>query len=116
MKEGDIILTPIAQADGNTKNRPALILREMLPHRDLLVCGISTQLHQIVENFDDIISPEDLDFRSSGLLSKSLIRLGYLAVIPRRNSVGSIGSIDQKRHHQLLRNLSAYLLKKIPKF
>jgi mRNA interferase MazF len=30
MKEGDIILTPIPQANGEIKNRPALLLREML--------------------------------------------------------------------------------------
>jgi mRNA interferase MazF len=29
MKEGNIILTPIPQANGEIKNRPALILREM---------------------------------------------------------------------------------------
>ncbi len=29
MNEGDVILTPIPQADGNVKNRPAVILREM---------------------------------------------------------------------------------------
>ena len=42
MKEGDVILTPILQADAIAKNRPALILRELPPFQDLLVCGIST--------------------------------------------------------------------------
>jgi len=46
MKEGDIVLTPVPQADGQVKNRPAIILREMRPFRDLLVCGVSTQLQQ----------------------------------------------------------------------
>ena len=45
MKEGDVILTPMPQADGKVKNRPALYLREMPPFRDALVCGISTQTH-----------------------------------------------------------------------
>ena len=31
MKEGDVILTPVPQADGLVKNRPAIILREMPP-------------------------------------------------------------------------------------
>ena len=32
MTEGDVILTPVPQADGQIKNRPAVILREMPPH------------------------------------------------------------------------------------
>ncbi len=56
MQEGDVVLTPIPQADGGTKNRPALILREMPPYGDLLVCGLSTQLRHYVAGFDEIIS------------------------------------------------------------
>jgi mRNA interferase MazF len=44
MKEGDVVLTPIPQADGVIKNRPAIVLRTMPPYRDFLVCGVSTQL------------------------------------------------------------------------
>jgi len=55
MKEGDVILTPIPQADGTVKNRPAIFLRELPPYKDLLVCGVSTQLHQRVEGFDDLL-------------------------------------------------------------
>ena len=73
MKEGNVILTPVPQADGELKDRPAIFLREMPPYRDLLVCGVSTQLHQYVKDFDEIISPADVDFKSSGLRSKSLI-------------------------------------------
>lgn len=46
MREGDIVLTPIAQADGRVKNRPAVLLREMPPFGDFLVCGVSSQLRQ----------------------------------------------------------------------
>ena len=37
MKEGDIILTPMPQADGKVKNRPAIYLREMPPFQDALI-------------------------------------------------------------------------------
>ena len=37
MKEGDVILTPLPQADGKIKNRPAIFLREMPPFQDILV-------------------------------------------------------------------------------
>jgi mRNA interferase MazF len=111
MKEGDVILTPVPQADGKIKNRPAIILREMPPYHDLLVCGVSTQLHQQVEGFDEIILPSDNDFKLSGLLSASLIRLGFLAVLPKKSIVGSIGSISSERHQRLLKTLSNHLLK-----
>ena len=67
MKEGDVVLTPLPQADGQIKNRPAIILREMPPHGDFLVCGVSTQLHQEAAGFDDPIRPGDADFANSGL-------------------------------------------------
>jgi len=109
MKEADIVLTPIPQADGKIKNRPVILLRELPPYKDFLVCGVSTQLHQQVQGFDDIISPSDSDFAVSGLRSQSLIRLGFLAVLPRNQIIGSIGAISSERHQRLLKTLSDYL-------
>jgi mRNA interferase MazF len=111
MKEGDVILTPVPQADGVVKNRPAVVLREMPPYKDLLVCGVSTQLHQQVKDFDEIISPSDADFAGSGVVSESLIRLGFLAVLPRRRILGSIGAISSERRKRLLKRLSDHLVK-----
>jgi len=31
MKEGDVVIVPMPQADGMSKNRPAIVLREMPP-------------------------------------------------------------------------------------
>ena len=111
MNEGDVILTPVPQADGVVKNRPAIFLREMPPYRDLLVCGISTQLHRKVNGFDEFIQPTDSDFGSSGLRTASLIRLGFLAVLPRSTVIGSIGMISSNRHKRLLKRLSDYLIR-----
>ena len=63
MKEGDIVLASFPQADGRMKNRPALVLREIPPFNDLLVCGISTQLRHCVGGFDETISAGDSDFQ-----------------------------------------------------
>ena len=110
MKESDVILAPLPQDDEELKYRPAIVLREMpIPYRDLLVCGVSTRLDQYIHEFDDIISPTDVDFTSSGLRSKSLIRLNFLAVIPRRIVRGTIGNISKERHEHLLQRLIAYL-------
>ncbi len=110
MKQGDIVLTPLPQADGQIKNRPALFLRVMPPFNDALVCGISTQLHQRVPDFDEIIAHQARDFASSGLVTDSLVRLGFLAVIPNNKLIRSIGSISPERHKRLLKKLSDHLL------
>jgi mRNA interferase MazF len=112
MKEGDVVLTPVPQADGRIKNRPAIILCEMPPFRDFLVCGVSTQLKQYVKDFDEIITSSDNDFKLSGLQSDSVIRLGFLAIIPRKNIAGSIGAISSNRHIRLMNTLSKYLSRK----
>ena len=111
MKEGDIVLTPLSQADGQIKNRPALFLRAMPSFNDALVCGISTQLQQQVSSFDEVVHREDVDFASSGLIADSLIRLGFLAVVPQKKIIGGIGAISIGRHQRLLKNLSGHLLK-----
>lgn len=110
MREGDVVLTPLPQADGITKSRPALLLRELPPFGDFLVCGISTQLGKAVPGFDEVIARDDADFAASGLLSRSVIRLGFLAVLPRSSILGTIGAIGTPRHARLLRNLSRHLL------
>lgn len=110
MKEGDVVLTPIPQADGIIKNRPAIILRRMPPYRDLLVCGVSTQLDKQVKGFDELILSTDDDFQASGLRTTSLVRLGFLAVLPNAQIIGTIGSVSSTRHQKLLKTLSDYLM------
>lgn len=54
MKQGDVVVLPMPTAGGSTKPRPAIVLREMPPFRDVLLCGVSTQLHQVVKGFDEV--------------------------------------------------------------
>ncbi len=110
MKEGDVVIVAMPQANGTTKNRPTIILREMPPFQDMLVCGVSTQLHQEVKDFDETIAPTDSDFVASSLVGKSLIRLGFLTVVPQSQIVGVIGSVSSTRHRRLLEKLSSYLI------
>ena len=67
MKAGDVVLTSLPQADAMIKNRPAVTLCQMPPFGDWLVCGISTQLHQQVPQFDEVVDVSDSDFAASGL-------------------------------------------------
>ena len=109
MTEGDVALTPLPHADGETKARPAISLRQMPPFDDWLVCGVSTQLRHEVVGFDDLIEPSHADFAGSGLKAPSLIRLGYLAVLPSKALLGVIGPISPERHGRILQRLAAFL-------
>jgi mRNA interferase MazF len=109
MREGAVVLLPLAQSDGSIKPRPALALRQLPGFGDWLVCGISTQLHQAVASFDETITTGDEDFASSALVRPSLIRLGFLQAVPLHKIMGRIGSISADRHRRLLANLSRHL-------
>ena len=110
MTEGDIILTPLPQLDGQIKNRPAVLLRALPPFGDFLACGVSTQIRQAVPDFDEIITKDDSDFVHSGLLADSVVRLGFLAVLPSKRILGVIGRLSPERHSRLLRKLSNHLV------
>jgi mRNA interferase MazF len=110
MKEGDIVLLALAQADGAIKNRPALLLRKFQPFDDFLVCGISTQLRQEILGFDFILQSNTPYFKQTGLLQPSLLRLGFLAMIPNNKIIGKIGTIPNDIRKQLLMRLSDYLI------
>ena len=110
MREGNVAIAALPQFDRQTKKRPVILLREMPQHRDFLVCGISSQVLRRVPGFDEVITPADTDFASSGLLGTSVVRLGFLMVLPRAEIVGSIGSVSPERHRRLLHSLGSYLL------
>jgi mRNA interferase MazF len=109
MKEGDVLLEFMQQSTAPSKVRPILFLKRMPPYRDILVCGVSTQVHQLVKDFDELIQASDPDFQTSGLRAASIIRLGYLAVLPPTQFKGRIGSIAPDRLHRLRNNLADYL-------
>ena len=108
MKPGDIVLTIIPQ-DNHQKRRPVLILKILPKFNDLLVCAISTQLHQFVPNFDIELKGADKAFANSGLVSDSIFRLGSLAVLSTSDVIGTIGFLEKNLHRTLLQNLSNFL-------
>lgn len=113
MKEGSIVLAPLPQADGEIKPRPVLLLRRLPRFGDYLVCGVSSQVRIAISDFDEVIFRTDSDFSTSGLLTDSVFRLGFLAVLPRSRIAGSIGSLEPERHRRLLKRLSRYLVQRL---
>ncbi|SMP47768.1 mRNA interferase MazF [Desulfonatronum zhilinae] len=111
MKEGDIILVAMGQADNLNKRRPALVLRRMPKFGDLLICGISSQMHQAIPRFDAILARESPEFAQTGLVTSSVVRLGFLNVISINKASGVLGSVGQHLHVTLLERLCRYLRK-----
>ena len=111
MKEGEIILVNILTSEGNYKKRPALILKVLPKFNDLLLCGISSQIQQIINDFDLLLSPNSIDFQTSGIIKESIIRLGYLTVLPQHFVEGKIGYISNDSHKLLIQRLCDYLSK-----
>ncbi len=109
MKEGDIVLASLPQADGEFKNRPVVLLRRLPSFGDFLVCGVSTQLQHRVANFDELIPADDPEFKASGLKAASLVHLSFLAVLPEAILLGKIGLLSPYRHRRLLTNLCRHL-------
>ncbi len=109
MREADVALARLPQADGQAKPRPVVVLRHMPPFTDWLVCGVSTQVQQLVEGLDETIEPAHADFAGSGLKAVSLIRMGFLTVLPASQFLGIIGLISRERHHRLLQSLCRHL-------
>ncbi len=106
MEIKDIILAPIPQRDGEVKFRPLLVLKKMPTFDDFLVCGISTQLHQEISGFDEILVANN----QNRLRSDSLIRLSFLAIISASQMSGRLGYIEADMHQLLLKRLSNYLI------
>ena len=111
MNPGDVVLIRLPQlAGGAPKLRPALLLAMLPgPYQNRLICGISTQLQQMVPNWDEPIGPGDADFVGSGLHKASAIRLSYLYAADAAEVVGSIGSIEAARLERLLKRLAQHL-------
>ena len=111
LAEGDVVVAQLPQADGHVKSRPVLLLRQLPGYGDYLACGISTQIHQQVDGFDAVLRAGDPGFASSGLKATSIVRLGFLAVLPRRSVSRKLGHVERQTLGRLQRNLAAYLCK-----
>jgi mRNA interferase MazF len=111
IREGKIVLFRFPQTDQSSgKLRPALVLRKLLgPHDDWLICMVSTQLSHRIDGLDEVIGPQDRDFKDSGLKSPSLFRTSRLAVVERSTFLGVVGEISTDRLSRIKKSLSDWI-------
>lgn len=111
-RAGQIVLFTFPQTDlAHGKSRPALLIGQ-LPglYDDWLICMISSQTHQYIDGFDEIMSDDAPEFAASGLKVTSVIRIGRLAVIDGRLLAGAIGEISPERLHRIKSRLATWLM------
>ena len=109
--EAQIVLFRFPQTDQiEGKLRPALVVRR-LPgqYNDWIICMISSQLHQEIPDFDEVITPSDSDFQQSGLKLASVIRLSRLAVVNSDVLLGKLGQIDAQRLSRIKQRLANWI-------
>lgn len=112
MKEpGQIVLFRFPRTDlAEGKLRPALLLSEVPgPYEDWLICMISSQMHQRIDGFDELVEEDDKDFSRSGLKVPSVIRIGRLAVVEGTMLEGKIGTISPERMRRIRRRLAEWI-------
>jgi mRNA interferase MazF len=80
------------------KLRPVLLIAE-IPGRfeDWLIGMLSTQLHQALPGFDEVLDENQADFLESGVKVAGVIRIARLAVVSITSLTGAIGSISDQR-------------------
>ena len=113
-KAGQVVVFRFPQTDlEEGKLRPALLLGK-LPgeYDDWLICMISSQTHQYISGFDEIINDSNEDFEESGLKVTSVIRVGRLAVVSGEILLGAIGQISSERLNRVKNHLSDWLSEK----
>ena len=111
---GQVVVFRFPQTDlDEGKLRPALLLGK-LPgeYDDWLICMISSQTHQYIAGFDEMVQDSDDDFGESGLKVPSVIRVGRLAVVSGEILLGAIGQVSNERLGRVKKHLSDWLSEK----
>jgi mRNA interferase MazF len=104
-QEGDIVLAALAQANGQYKLRPVLLLRQMPGYGDFLTCGFSSQLNQLIPGFGELLHPDP----ANGLRVVSVIRLEFLYLLPSGRIQGFVGRIPDAVLARLKQRLADHL-------
>jgi len=110
-KAGQVVVIKFPQTDyQGTKLRPALLIAP-LPGKygDWLVCMISSQINQAINNFDEIVYENSIDFVRSGLKKASVIRISRLSIVSEEILFGTTGEIANERLHRIKQKLAKWI-------
>ena len=111
IRPGQVALLRFPQTDLSTgKPRPVALLGKVPgPYDDWLVCMISSQLHQEVRGFDEVVYGSDEDFTRSGLKVTSVLRISRVAVVEGDVLLGAVGEISPERLRRVRGRLARWI-------
>lgn len=111
MKAGDIVLIRFPHTDlSGGKLRPALVIASVPGrHPDLLLALISSRIHQVVPDFDEIIKETEADFAITGLKTRSVVRLARLATLTPSLINARLGHVAPERLASIKTRMAAWL-------
>jgi len=110
-RAGQVVVIKFPQTDfqGN-KLRPSLLIAPLHgKYGDWLVCMISTQINQAIDNFDEIVYEDSIDFVCSGLKKASVIRISRLSIVTEDILFGTTGEISNERLHRIKQKLAKWI-------
>lgn len=98
MKKGTVVLTPFPFTDlTTTKRRPAVIVSKVIPQKnDVVVAFISSVIPSRLSETDLLVDQNEPDFRNSGLLKTSVIKVDKLLTIEKHILTGEIGNLPER--------------------
>lgn len=96
MKRGTIVLTRFPFTDlSSNKRRPALVVSpDNKSSADVIVAFITSVVPDHFSETDLLIDTKHQDFKKSGLLKNSLIKLDKLATLNKTIFSGELGSVS----------------------
>ena len=106
------MVAALPQANGTAKLRPALLLRRMPGFGDYLACGISSQIHQAIPDFDLVLRSDHPDFAASGLFIPSVVRLGFLGILAPAQMKRKLGRLSPGTMKAVRQKLAEFLTTK----
>jgi len=111
MNPGDLILVKFPRTDLVMGKLPPALVVAISPGRypDILLAMVSSQIHQTIPDFDEMISSTEPDFIRSGLKVDSVVRLSRLVTVDISIPEARLGRISAERLHRIRSRLVAWL-------
>lgn len=107
MNQGIIVLTPFPFTDLSTsKRRPALVVSKGNEQKtDIIIAYISSKIADQFSETDYLLKTSHKDFKNTGLLKDSVIKLNKLVTVDKKLFIGELGFVSKEIMEEILLRL-----------
>jgi mRNA interferase MazF len=95
MNQGTIVLTQFPFTDFSTiKRRPAIVISKANENKtDIIVAYISSKISYQVSETDFLLESSHKDFKDTGLIKDSIIKLNKIVTVDKNLFTGELGFV-----------------------